>query len=60
MTMIELRSKIGSAVIVNLEGLRVMVDVKDVREAYGRQDIRITPVNGAGTKWVSIDRIVVE
>lgn len=33
------------------------VDVNDVREAFGRIDVHIRPVNGAGARWVSMDTV---
>jgi len=34
--------------------------VNDVKQAYGQDRAHISTVNGAGTKWVSVDRLVRE
>lgn len=39
------------------DGLRVAVEVSNVREAYGRTDCLVRPVSGEGEKWVSKDRL---
>lgn len=48
---------IGQRFHLLTDGLRVAVEVLDVREAYGRTDCRVKPVAGEGEKWVSKDRL---
>ena len=45
-------------VVVRLEKLTVVCKVKDMREAWNRVDVLITPVNGGGEQWVSVDRVI--
>jgi hypothetical protein len=39
------------------EGLYVSVVVKDVRFTFGRTDVLVTPVDGRGDAWVSLERV---
>lgn len=41
-------------------GFTIHVKIKDARSAYGRVDLLVTPMAGAGDKWVratSIDHV---
>lgn len=38
-------------------GLTIPVLVMDARRAFGRVDLRITPVGGYGVLWVAGDRV---
>lgn len=49
----EMMKFIGKEVSYNIHGLTVQVKVIDIRQAYGRIDYRITPINGKGNIWVS-------
>ena len=42
---------------VTIDGLTVTVTVKDARIRFGHLDLLITPVNGAGEKWMEARRI---
>lgn len=42
---------------VTLDGLTVSVEVKDARIRFGHLDLLITPVGGAGQKWMEARRI---
>ncbi len=37
--------------------MRFEVEVLDVRESFGRTDLQVRPVAGAGTGWISYDKI---
>jgi hypothetical protein len=39
------------------EGLVIRVKILDVRQAYGRDDVLVSPVRGSGEAWVSADRL---
>lgn len=41
-----------------LPGLDVAVRITDVRSAFGRIDVRVTPVSGHGDTWVNVNRVV--
>lgn len=51
----ELRASIGQQVHWKQGKLSVLMDVLDARTMYGRIDILIQPVSGAGQQWVSAD-----
>lgn len=40
-----------------LYGLTFMVEVLDVREAFGRTDVEVRPIAGTGTHWVSLGNV---
>ena len=42
-----------------LPGLAVTVRITDVRQAFGRVDVKVTPVSGNGETWVSVNRVTV-
>jgi hypothetical protein len=37
--------------------LKVAIVIRDIRFSYGRTDVLIEPIEGAGQAWVSLDRI---
>lgn len=49
-----------SVVLVRMEGkFNVSCTVFDTRNRYGQVDLRVQPVSGDGTYWVSSDRCTV-
>lgn len=48
---------ISQVASINVDGFTIPVKIKDVRSVWGRTDCLVTPVNGAGEKWVSRDRL---
>lgn len=59
MTLSEASKLLGTA-LWNTGGEQALffeVQVVDVREVFGRVDVQITPVNGIGTRWVSMDTV---
>ena len=42
----------GQQALWSVDTLRVLVDIRDIREAFGRVDFLISPVGGSGEKWV--------
>ena len=38
--------------------LAVWVDVLDARSPFGRQDIKVRPLHGAGEVWVAEQRVI--
>jgi hypothetical protein len=61
MTALEQQRLIGMQGLLRLqEGsgvIRVRVTIKDAREAFGRLDVLVEPVDGEGTTWVSAERV---
>jgi hypothetical protein len=45
------------ATLTTAEGLKVSVRVADARERFGRTDVLVTPIAGAGAAWVSMERV---
>ncbi len=53
----ELLSK--AATLHGKDGMDIAVRIVDAREAYGRLDVRVTPVAGSGEVWVNADRVTI-
>lgn len=43
---------VGKAAYVFMGGLKIQVDIKDVKMTWGKERFLITPVTGEGTVWV--------
>lgn len=57
-TAAEMIPTIGTSVLIWMEGLQVEVTVQNVRSVWGKQQIEVRPVAGAGVKWVDILRVI--
>jgi hypothetical protein len=44
-------------VLYSLKGFQFPVRIIDTRQIYGRDEVRITPVNGSGVAWVNINKL---
>lgn len=42
----------GRQALWYIDSMQVLVDIKDIRGAFGRVDYLIAPVGGSGEKWV--------
>lgn len=42
----------GRRAFWSVDSLKVLVDIRDIRDVFGRVDYLISPVGGSGTKWV--------
>jgi hypothetical protein len=51
-------TNVGDLVSVPLGGLVVRCRVMGSRPAFGRIDLRVTPVSGSGEIWVDSRRVV--
>jgi hypothetical protein len=51
---------LGAKGYARMESLSIAVVIQDAREAYGRTDVLITPQQGTGTQWVSLERVELE
>ena len=59
MTLIETTKLVGTVALCNLvKGLFVPVNVLDARIAFGRIDLKVTPVGGRGELWVENNRFI--
>lgn len=57
----ELSELIGKSALLTTElSLTVPVTIADVRQAYGRTDFLIKPVNGSGERWVNSERVTIQ
>ncbi len=43
--------------LLSIGPLRVLVDILDSRQVFARVDCLVSPVNGTGQQWVSVDRL---
>lgn len=51
---------IGKTGRISFDGLHFRITVKDVKSAYGVLRYLIAPLDGAGERWVSADRVTIE
>ena len=42
----------GQQALWSVNTLKVLVDIRDIRDVFGRVDFLISPVGGSGEKWV--------
>lgn len=61
MSLLELAKIIGHLGTIQVEEFHIRVVIRDVKTSYGRELVRVEPVEGAGTgsKWVRLDRVTV-
>ena len=57
MTNAELAKFVDRGGILTIDKLGVLVHSLDAREAYGRLDVLVEPVQGTGKVWVAESRI---
>jgi hypothetical protein len=62
MTLAEYSTYIGRTATVTdvFPGVDMAVRIIDVRTAFGRIDVKVTPVTGSGDTWVNINRVVLK
>lgn len=56
----QLSQLIGRTALLAEGGLRVRVQIDDVRQCYGRNECRIHPLHGSGLRWVRRDRLTLD
>jgi len=55
---LEARDKFpGGEGFVTIDKLTVAVRVLDARKVFGRIDVLVTPKEGRGEQWISMDRV---
>lgn len=57
MTVLQMSQLVGKKVTVDLEGLDVACVVLDVKTAYGKYRLLVTPEIGSGQKWIETARV---
>lgn len=62
MTLADYQAYVNKTAILEnvLPGLDVAVRITDVRSAFGRIDVRVTPIAGHGDTWVNVNRVVLK
>ncbi len=50
----QLEKYVGKIAIINEDGLKFEVEVKDIKTSYGRMRYLVSPVSGTGERWVEI------
>jgi len=53
----DLIGKIGKTVMFMTDDMAFDVEIVNLRKAYGRIDYEVKPIKGAGTKWISSERV---
>ena len=53
----EINQLIGKYGRFSTEGMIFRVNILDARSSFGRTDLEITPADGSGSKWVSMERV---
>jgi hypothetical protein len=54
----EMVPALGARVIVRCESLNVECIVKDVKNAWGKPRLLVTPVAGSNEQWVELGRVI--
>jgi hypothetical protein len=49
--------QIGEYGIITADGLRVRVRIIDARKVFGRNEVKITPADGSGERWVQAGKV---
>lgn len=48
---------IGRKGCYDVGGMQVQVEILDIRTSFGRTDAQVRPMSGAGTGWISLEKI---
>lgn len=56
----EIAKILGKKATWNVNNLSVIVQITDLKQAFGRTDAEITPVSGSGHTWVSLDNLKIQ
>jgi hypothetical protein len=57
MTITDYANLVNSTARLDMEKLSIYVEVKDIKQSYGRWRALVTPISGSGETWVSLDRL---
>lgn len=57
MSALQLMARVGKDGVWNVEGVRILVRIMDARRVFNRLDFQIVPLMGAGTVWVSAEKV---
>lgn len=53
-------SLVGKQAIYAVRGMSFDVTIQEVRQSFGRTDLRITPQAGTGEAWISLDNLTIK
>ena len=53
---IEQRTTNGEG-FIQFDQMKIKVKVLDARKSYGRDDVKVTPVEGSGEQWIDLTRL---
>lgn len=54
MTLKEMQKIMAMKVSITVDGLTFPVKITDVKQAFGRTDVLVTPVHGSGERWSNL------
>jgi hypothetical protein len=57
MSITDYANLVNSTARLDMEKLSIYVEVKDIKQSYGRWRALVTPISGSGETWVSLDRL---
>lgn len=57
MSITDYANLVNSTARLDIEKLSIYVEVKDIKQSYGRWRALVTPISGSGETWVSLDRL---
>lgn len=60
MTTKDTQGLIGKVGFYGVDNLTFKVVIKDVKTAWGRQLVLISPVEGSGEKWADFDKVEIK
>lgn len=51
---------IGQIVLVRFEEVKITCEIVDVKNSWNKVRVLVAPVNGVGTQWIELGRIIPE
>jgi hypothetical protein len=52
------QAALGQSVLVRMENLEIPCTVLDVKSSWGKVRLQVTPLNGNGSQWIELERVV--
>ena len=53
----ELMKQVGQEKFYSIDGLKVLVEIVDIKKVYGNVLFLIVPIAGNGQKWTRLDNL---
>lgn len=57
MSIMEMASLVGKTGKLKVDSFLIPVLISDIRKVWQRIDVLVSPVNGSGEQWVSLERV---